>query len=671
MTQIPLLQDILVIFGVAIAVLVVCHRVKIPPIVGYLLTGVLIGPYGLKFVSSVHEVEALAEIGIILLLFTIGIEFSFRELLRARKAVLLGGTLQVVCTIAATHLVMWYLGEGRTEAVFMGFLIALSSTAIVLRGLQERAEITTPHGRVILSVLIFQDIVIIPMMIFTPLMAEGSGDITGTLLTLLAKVVLIIGLVILGARYVVPNLLFQITRTRSRELFLLAIVVICMAVAWGTNTLGLSLGLGAFLAGLIISDSEYSHQALEGVLPFKDVFNSFFFVSVGMLLDTSFLISQPLLIIGVTVAVYAAKSLIAGGVSLLLGLSARSAVIAGLSLGQVGEFSFILSRVGVEYGLLQGDTYQTFIAVSIFSMAATPFVTILSPRVADAVSNWPFFRRFKDGAYRGLAGETSNGTASLRDHLVIIGFGVNGQNIARVARSASIPYVIVEMNPDTVKQCRQQGEPISYGDATSAAVLDQAHVSDARVVVVAISDPSATRNIAAAVRKRSERLRLIVRTRFVAEVGPLEVLGADEVIPEEFETSVEIFTRVLSHYLVPRDEIERFTREVRSRSYEMLRSRSVVQPTLGDLQLSIPELRIESVRVPEASAVVDRSLAQIDLRAQCGVTLVAIARNGKVIANPSGSDHLRANDLLYLLGPSEAITRAESLVTGRAEERED
>lgn len=664
MTQIPLLQDILVIFGAAIFVLIVCHRLRIPPIVGYLITGVLIGPSGLKFVSSVEDVQSLAGIGIILLVFTIGLEFSLKEFLRMRRAVLLGGSIQVLLTIGTTWVISRYFGLSQGEAVFMGFLIAVSSTAIPMRALQERAELTTPHGAVILAISIFNDLATIPAMIFTPVMVEGTGDVSGELTGLLIKLLLILTLVYFAARYIVPFLLFQITRTRSRELFLLSIVLICMVIAWGTNELGLSIGIGAFLAGLIISDSEYSHQALEGVLPFKDVFNSFFFVSVGMLFDTSFLINQPFFIIAAAIGVYVVKSAIVGGAALVLGLSIRAAIIAGLALGQVGEFAFVLSQVGLKYDLLGGESYQIFTAVTIITMAGTPFLTKYAPRIADTMSDWPVLRRLKDGAYRSLADLTANGYHALRDHLVIIGFGVNGQNIAKAARSASIPYVIIETNPETVKRCRRQGEPISYGDATSEAVLDNAQVRHARVAVVAISDPAATRNITSTLRRKSDRLHLIVRTRFVSEVGPLRELGADEVIPEEFETSVEIFTRVLTRYLVPRDEIVHFTNEIRSHSYEMLRSLSQGVSTLRDLQLNIPELHIESVRVPERSPVVGRTLAELNIRAQYGVTLVAIARNGSVIANPSGSDRLAAGDRLYVLGSADAMSAVESFIRG-------
>ncbi|MBW2366158.1 MAG: cation:proton antiporter, partial [Deltaproteobacteria bacterium] len=273
--EIPLLNDIVVIFGLAIAVLFICHRLRVQAVVGYLLTGIFVGPYGFGLVKAVHEVEILAEIGIVLLLFTIGIEFSLKKLLQIRKSVLMGGSLQVLLTFLATLFIAMRFGQVFGEAVFIGFLVALSSTAIVLKLIQERAEVDSPHGRTILGILIFQDIIIVPMILLTPLLAGATGNLGESVLILLAKGIGIILLVMVGTKWIVPQVLYQITRTRNQEIFLLSVVVICLGVAWLTSKAGLSLALGAFLAGLIISESEYSHQALGNILPFRDVFTSF------------------------------------------------------------------------------------------------------------------------------------------------------------------------------------------------------------------------------------------------------------------------------------------------------------------------------------------------------------------------------------------------------------
>jgi len=660
--EIPILQDIVVIFGCSVVVLFICHRLGIPSIVGFLVTGLLIGPSALGIVRSIHDVEVLAEIGVILLLFSIGIEFSFRSLLRSKRLVMLGGTLQVLLTIALAYLVAIQLGQEPSRAFFIGCLIALSSTAIVLRVLQEKVEIASPHGRVVLSILIFQDIIIVPMMIFTPLLAGAEGHTGSSPLMLVVKALAVIILVVLTARYLVPGILYQITRTQSRELFLLSIVVIGMAVAWLTSQAGLSLGLGAFLAGLVISESEYSHRALEGILPFKEVFTSFFFVSVGMLLDISFFLENPFLIAGGAVLVLFVKSGLAAGVALLLGMSSRAALIAGLSLGQVGEFSFILSRVGLEFNLIDGDLYQRFIAVSILTMGVTPFIMSAAPGLAERMSDWPFLRKYKSGSYIAMGENKHVSAEALDDHLIIIGFGINGRNVARAARASNIDYRVIEMNPDTVNQEREKGEPIFYGDATGEAALHQAAIKKARILVITIADPSATRRITALARRMNPRVHIIVRTRFVQEMKPLYDLGADNVIPEEFETSVEIFTQVLMKYLVPREEIDKFIDEVRADSYQMFRGLSRRTSSVSDLKRHLSDIDVCSLRVDKKAELAGKTLMETDLRRKHGITVIAIQRGDRVITSPDGPSRIEAEDTLYVLGDVEHISRFQKLI---------
>jgi CPA2 family monovalent cation:H+ antiporter-2 len=563
-----LLSDIVIIFSLSIVVIFIFHRLRLPAILGFLLTGVIAGPHGLGLIKAVHEVETLAEVGVVLLLFAIGMEFSLRDLMRIKRIVIIGGSLQVALTILAFTGISFSAGYEMGAAIFIGFLVALSSTAIVLRLLQERAEVTSPHGRISLGILIFQDIIIVPMMLFTPILAGAAGSPGGSIAVLLAKGIGLIILVIAGARWIVPAILYQITRTRSRELFLLSMVVMCFGVAWLTYMAGLSLALGAFLAGLIISESEYSNEAISNVIPFRDVFTSFFFISVGMLLNVGYLSGNPLTVILVALCVMFLKSAIAWLVAVLLGFPLRTTILAALAICQVGEFSFILSKVGEEQGLLTGDTYQLFLAVSVMSMALTPFVISLSPRLAEAVSRLPVPEILKGGL---LPIEDAVTTAK-KDHLIIVGFGLNGRNLTRAAKMAGIPYVIIEMNPETIVTEKAGGQPIFYGDATHQAVLEHASIKDARILVIAINDPPAARRITELARKLHPDLCVIVRTRFISEMKPLYDIGASEVIPEEFETGVEIFTRVLNKYLVPRDEIEKFISEVRADGYEVLRT---------------------------------------------------------------------------------------------------
>jgi K+:H+ antiporter len=644
--EIPLLNDIVIIFGLSIVILFICHRLRVPAIVGFLLAGILAGPYGLGLVKGVHEVEILAEVGVVLLLFTIGIELSFEKLLQIKKSVLLGGSIQVLLTFLITCVIARQLGQAIGNSIFIGFLISLSSTAIVLKLIQERAEVDSPHGRTTLGILIFQDIIIVPMILLTPLLAGATGEAGVSVPVLIGKGIGIIGLVIVSAKWIVPKVLYQIARTRSQELFLLSVVVICLAVAWLTSSAGLSLALGAFLAGLIISESEYSHQALGSILPFRDVFTSFFFVSIGMLLDVGFLFRHPGTIILIALGILFLKSIIAGFATVLLGFPFRTSILVGLALSQVGEFSFILSKTGVEHGLLSGNIYQMFLSFSVLSMAATPFIITLAPRVSDIILRLPLPKRLILGLYPVPEVKVK----VKKDHLIIIGFGINGRNVARAARLSGIPYAIIEMNPETVRTEQAQGEPIFYGDSTQEVVLQHANIKDARIAVTAINDPSATRRITEIIRRLNPKVHLIVRTRYLQEMKPLYELGANEVIPEEFETSVEIFTRVLAKYLIPRDEIEKLITEIRSDGYEMFRSFYEKSLSVSDLKLQLPDVEISTFKIAEKSRLVGKSIAQINLRKRFGVTVLAIRRNSQILSNPHANTQFLSNDTLIVLG---------------------
>lgn len=655
---IPLLNDIIIIFALAIAVIYFCQKLSIPSVVGFLLTGVLAGPYGLGLVNDVDAVEAMAELGIILLLFTIGIEFSLGQLMQIKRSVLLGGSLQVFLTISAVALIMIKLGFSIGPGVFVGCLLALSSTAIVLKVLQDRSEVDTPHGRNVLGILIFQDLIIIPMMLLTPLLANNASSSALSLssLMMLGKVVLVMGLVYVSARWLAPYLLQQIARQQNRELFLISIVTMGLAVAWMTSSIGLSLSLGAFLAGLIISESEYSHQALGSILPFRDVFTSIFFVSVGMLFNLPSFAEHPLEFTGAALAVLTGKSFFAAMVVLALGYPLRTAILSGMALGQVGEFAFILSSYGVDYGLLNPDFYKYFIIVSVLTMALTPFIINLAPVVANWVLRLPLPASWKSGA-----GPLKNVDTTIVDHLVIIGFGVNGRNLARAATASGIPYAILEMNPDLVGNARREGEPVYFGDATQPEVLKQANITAARVAVVAISDAAATIRICDLIRRISPEVHLIVRTRYIQEIEGLYRVGANEVIPEEFETSIEIFTLVLRKYLVPRVDIENFISEVRSDGYEMLRSLSKKSPNLNDIKLHFHGAEITNLRLEANAPAAGKTLAEIELRSKYGVSLLLIQRGSETIINPDGDTALQEDDQAVLLGTPELINSVTGL----------
>ena len=653
---IQLLNDIIVIFLISIVAIFAGHRLRVPEVVGFLATGVVAGPYGLRLVHEVEQIEVLAEVGVVLLLFAIGIEFSFDKLFRIRRPTLVGGPLQVVVTFLATTVIAIEVGLPLNESIFAGFLVALSSTAVVLKILQDRDEVDSPHGGTTLGMLIFQDIAVVPMMLFVPLLAaEESTSLSMPLLLMLAKGIGIIFLVIVGAKLIVPALLYQVVRLRSSELFLLTVILICLSVAWISYSAGLSLALGAFLAGLIISESEYSYQALGNIIPFRDVFTSFFFVSIGMLLDVGFFIERAELVMALALGVLILKAIVAGGVSLLLGYPIRTGVLVGLALAQIGEFSFILSKTGLDSGILGRGEYQLFLAVSVLTMAATPFVIAASPKAADLLHRLPLPGKLRAGHPFAAIPER------MENHLVIIGYGFVGRTLARAARVGELPYLILDMNPEKVRTERASGEPIHYGDATQELVLRHADLDAARVVVVAVSDEMATRRIIEMARKINPKVYIMARVRYLDEAAGCYDRGADEVIPEEFETSVEIFSRVLGKYLVPRTEIEKMIVEVRSHGYDMFRNVEIEPASISDLRRYLPNVEVVTVKVEEKAPAVGKTLADLELRKKLGVSVIGIIRQSGNILNPQSETEIAAGDVLLVLGTSEQIARSRHL----------
>jgi CPA2 family monovalent cation:H+ antiporter-2 len=454
----------------------------------------------------------------------------------------------------------------------------------------------------------------------------------------------------------------EIARTRNQELFLLVVILTCFGVAWMVSFTGMSLAIGALLAGLIISGSEYSHQATSIVLPFRDIFTSFFFISVGMLVDIRFLAANIWIILFLITIAILAKALLATAAPLALGYPLRTAIMAGLALAQVGEFSFIIAQSGFTSGILSAETYQTFLIVALMTMAATPFVIGIGQPVSGRVCSIPALAN----AVRGTCGIDDNGkTPPKMDHLVIIGYGVTGRNLARTASSSGIEYSIIELNPDLVKAARNDGESVVFGDATADGVLIHAGIPTARIGVVAINDPVATRKIVGLCRRLNPALTIIVRTRYVNEAEDLHSIGADEVIAEEFETSVEIFTVVLNKYFVPRDQIETFISDVRADGYQMLRSRSTTQGTLRDLVRHIPHITITSLTVEPGSALDGVTLGGYNLRKQTNLLILAITRGNETITSLSGETQLLAGDVAIIYASAEDIAKGARLFSNR------
>lgn len=660
-----ILREIAVLFLLSIVVVLVCHRFRLPSIVGFLLTGVLCGPSALGLIPNKEAVDIMAEVGVAFLMFTIGMELSGKELVRMKRPLLLGGTAQVVLTMAAVFgLTFWW--SGMRLGLVYGCMVTLSSTAIVLSLLQQKAQMDSPQGRTCLAVLIFQDLAIVPMVLMLPLLSGGLAvDIHSMAFAAGKGVLTILGILIFG-KFILPRLMFSVVRTRSRELMLMATLGLCLAVALVTYKIGLSLALGAFLAGLMLAESEYSLNTLETMLPFKEVFSSIFFMSVGMLLDVQFFVMHIPAIAAAATAIIAVKILMTMPAVLTLNYSLRTALLVAFSLAQVGEFSFVLAKSALGLHLLDDSSYQIFLASSIFTMVLTPLLINIAPAAAHLFICR--FDRAKECPPMDAPSETeiaeedasSNGIIRdgrlLKDHLIIIGFGIGGKIMARGAKACGIPYVISEMNPDTVARYRDT-EPIRHGDASFPLVLEHLGAATARALTLLISDPAGGRGIIANARAMNPSLYIIVRTRYLGNIDHYRELGADEVIPEEFETSLEVFARVLNRYLVPRQDIDRYVDTIRRENYGMARRLDMG----GSVMHCLPDLQLTALTVEEGSPLAGKTIGEAALRREHGVTAAGLRRGAEVNSTPDANTMMLPGDIVYLLATQEAINAAAGL----------
>jgi CPA2 family monovalent cation:H+ antiporter-2 len=652
-----ILSDLVVVLAAALPIVLLFQKARLPSIVGFLIAGVLIGPHGLALIRDTESVEALAEIGIVLLLFVVGMELSFRQLATLGRVILWSCTIQILGTLGVVWAIATLAGLGPAPALLIGFLVTHSSTAIVLKLLNDRGEIDAPHGRIAVGILLVQDLSLVPMVLLTRVMGTPGAAEWGDIAFALGKAGLAVVCIILGARFLMPRLLGFVVRQRNRELFAGTIVLLCFGTAGLAAQFDLSLALGALLAGLVISESEYSHQIVADLLPFRDVLNSIFFISIGMLLQPAFFIEHPALILGLSTGVIGLKLAILYAAIYPFYGSPRVATRAALPMATMGELAFVLAGIALGSGLVAAANYDVFIAVAIVTMVASPFLM----SAAEPVGTWLQQRL-------GVAEPKPEERPTLRDHVLIVGFGLNGENLTKVLRETGIPFVVLELNPERVAQSRLAGVPILYGDATHASMLEHAGLREAAVMVIAISDPTATRRIVAIARGNCRDLPIIVRTRYVTEVDSLERLGATEVIPEEFETSVEIFARVLRRLRVPRNVINLQIEMIRNQSYGVLRGVRLDDQPLDQLDAILARALTESFLVGEGSPACGRSIRELDLRHTTGVTILAVVQNGRATPNPDAECVIRAGDTLVLFGDHAGLDRAMARLGADAED---
>ncbi len=662
--ELGFLKQLLIVLSATIAIVFVFQKLRLPTIVGFLLAGLIIGPHGLGLIEGFAQVEILAEIGVALLLFTIGIEFSLAALFSVQRRVLWAGVLQVLITIIAVAAIAQSFGIPARQSVFFGFLVALSSTAIVLRIYHDRGEIHSIQGRLVSGVLFLQDLCIVPMMLLVPVLGRAdSGSLMEILWAILQAVAALL-VIVAVARKLLPWLLHHVAVLRNREIFILVVVWICLGTAWLTAQTGLSLALGALVAGLVISESELSHQIVAEVLPLRDCFSGIFFISIGMLLDLDVLVKDFLPQVGQFLAIV----LIKGGIVLLLFWalyrSVSVAIPLAFSLAQVGEFSFILAETGVRYNLLSGRGEQVFLAVSILSMMVTPWLIQIGHRLGHRSKPHAVHSQLTltDSESRGVAGPG-------RGHAIIVGYGLNGRNLARVLKEVGVPYRILDMDPDLVRSARAEQEAIFFGDASRGEILQQAEIESARVLVIAISDRAATARIVAQVRHLRPDIYIVVRTRYVAEIEPLYQLGANEVIPEEFETSIEIFARVLEQFHIPRNVIALQVELIRKTHYGMLRGLRLQGKQLDELNQFLVGITADIYMIVGGSPVLGKKLVEVSLDARSGARIIAVVRGGEYYYGFDDEFCFQNGDLLVLVGSHKALDDAGQMLKPGPEDR--
>lgn len=653
--EISILKDIVIILALSTIVNLVFNKIKVPTILGYLLTGIVAGPHLLKLVSSQHQIELMAEIGIILLLFSIGMEFSLQHLMRIRRVVFLGGLMQVSLTAAIFFVASRFYHIDLLSGVFIGLIAALSSSALVLKILQERSEITSNYGRTVVGILIFQDLMLVPLLLFTNLIGGDSLDIQREILSLLLKAIIIVSFVYIGNKWLLPKLLHIIAMTRNQELFMMSIFLICLGVAWITSEMGMSLAFGAFLAGLMISDSEYSHNAFGNLITFKDTFTSFFFVSVGMMLNVYFVADNYMLVIISVLLIIGVKTIIAGATGFVLGHTFKGTVMVGLALSQVGEFSFILAKLGLKNGVIPEFYYQLFLAVTVTTMAMSPFMIQGAPRLANLLLKLPLPEKLR----RGLFPLPEIKVPDLNNHLVIIGKDTSSLKLSVMAKHVKLPYAAIVFDPSLVRERQKSGETVIYGDAVNLPILEKAHVDTADVVVISVGDIIPAMAILEKIRQLSSNAYIVVRAKQTEDIEKLYELGADQVVPEKLEIAIDLFTRVLTHRLFTQSEIRKITNDIRENYYGIFREKDIRnKPTLFD---ELEHLEVAVITVDENSEVDKMALDDSKLRRKTGITILSIKRGKKLIEHPDAETVLCGNDVVYVLGTNEQIAKAREL----------
>lgn len=638
---------------------VLCRQ---PVILGYLIGGMVVGPAGLGLIKELIQVETLAQFGVAFLLFALGVEFSFTELKKVQVISLGGGGLQIALTILVTTLISLSVGwvSSPAQGVFLGAILSLSSTAVVLKCLMERNETETPHGQIMLGILVVQDLALGLMLAVLPTLDQPVESIGMAVLTALLRIGLFAAGAIAAGIWVIPTLLRLLARTESRELFLLGVVALCLGIALLTEHLGLSIEMGAFVAGLMISEVEYADQTLTYVEPLRDIFATLFFVSIGMLIDPVFLWNNLELILGLVALVLIGKFLIVTPLVKGFGYPLKTALIVGLGLAQIGEFSFVLASEGQALGLVSHRVYLLILGTTAVTLVLTPFVLRLVPHLLEL----PWLKPFLDSSSKPLAVATD---LPMQNHVVVCGYGGVGRNLVRLVQSHGLPVVVIDQSESKIQQLREAKVPYVYGNAASLHVLETAGVDKARSLVIALPDPMSIRLCLKRALELSPELDSVVHAKQDKDIELLYQLGAREVVQPQFEASLELATHLLTCMGVSLSSIQQEIQQIRSHHYLELRpTRSAFQVS-RELKLAVGEMNSRWYRLPQRSPLTGMILEEVNLRYLTGVSLIAIRRaDGEEVAYPNAQTVLQDGDRLLLVGTFAELAAFNGLAKGEA-----
>jgi len=636
-----LIKDLTLLLLVSLPINIAFHRVKLPSVMGYLIAGILIGPHGLGLISDVSSVKELAEIGVVLLLFVIGLEFSLGRLLKNLPSVLGVGSLQLGLASIFAWFVFKAIGFQQSQSIALGLILALSSTAIVLKMITDRAEIDTLHGKLCIGILLFQDLCVVPIMLLLPLLGQSAVNSSSDFAFAMVKSLTALVAIFYLSRLIVPKTLVWIARVGNKEHLTLSVVFIILATGWASQKMGLTLAMGALIAGMIISESEYNHQIILDILPLRDYFSSIFFISVGMLLQIEVFEDSVWICLAFTALVVLLKGGLTGLACILARVPLRISFVVAMRLAQVGEFSLILSAMALDQGLFDPHQYQLLLIVSILSMLFAPLLIQVSTAFSIKI-----FSKWKHEKNNSI----QNHDVGLEGHVIIVGYGVGGRTLAQVLLETKIPFLVIDLDGERIKQALTLGITAHYGDCVQEEVLRRAGLMDARMIVFKVSDYAVTEKAVRLARKINSQIKIMVRTRRTDQVEELKAAGADQVIPEEFEASIEIFSRVLRDYRTPNNIIEQQVELIRLEGYSMFRGLSLNAESLKKFSTYLTATLTDSYLILEDSWACEKMLGDINISARTGAIVIAVVRKNKPYSNPSPEFIALTGDIFVLSG---------------------